>query len=179
MEAYASGDFTPPAPPPRELPEFGWLRFHYRQVAMGTEFSTLTVGRQWERLTDQVLQSPAAMSARVLDEVPVPRRLEVLRWLGQTSDLPTAATLTLRAIAHIGEGPGLRTNRRAFQYEVLGLPSGQQAWIADFDGGWRVLRVIEGNQGQWTEPYISKEEALNALAETIDSSSASSEKEAV
>jgi hypothetical protein len=168
MEAYASGDFTPPAPPPRELPEFGWLRSHYRQLAQEREFAALAPDAQWERLTDRILQSPAAMSWRVLEDVPTGRRLDILRWLRHTSNVPTAATLTLRAIAHIGEGRDLRTNRRAFQYEVLGLPAGQQAWIADFDGGWRVLRVIEGEQGQWTEPYVSKEEALNTLAEAVD-----------
>ena len=63
----------------------------------------------------------------------------------------------------------LQTNRRAFQFEVLGLPHRQQAWIADFDGGWRVLRVINGEQGHWTQPYESKEEALNNLAEAIES----------
>jgi hypothetical protein len=169
MEAYASGDFTPAAPPPRELPQFGWLRAHYRQLAQEPGLAT---DAQWERLTHQVLQSPAAMSWHALDEVPVQRRPEILRWLQHTSNVPTAATLTLRAIAHIGEGPDLRTNRRAFQYEVLGLPSGQQAWIADFDGGWRVLRVIDAKQGHWSDPNLSKEEALNTLAETITLTSA-------
>jgi len=172
MEAYASGDFTPPEPPPRELPQFGWLRAHYRQVAQDQGFTSLATEAQWERLTHQVLQSPAAMSWRVLDEVPAQRRPEILRWLQHTSNVPTAATLTLRAIAHIGEGPDLRTNRRAFQYEVLGLPGSQQAWIADFDGGWRVLRVIDGKQGHWSDPYLSKEEALNTLAETMNLTSA-------
>jgi hypothetical protein len=54
--------------------------------------------------------------------------------------VPVATGLTLRAIAHIGEGADLQNNRRAFQFEVLGLPPEQQAWIADFDGDWRVLQ---------------------------------------
>jgi hypothetical protein len=168
MEAYARGDFTLPEPPPRELPQFGWLRAHYRQIAQESRFASLETQAQWKRLTEQVLKSPAGMSWRALDEVSVQRRPEILRWLRHTSNVPTAAGLTLRAIAHVGEGPDLRTNRRAFQYEVLGLPIGQQAWIADFDGGWRVLRVINGMQGHWSDPYLSKEEALNTLAETID-----------
>lgn len=172
MEGYARGDFTPQAPPPRELPQFAWLRAHYRQVAQQPEFASLGTHEQWERLTDQILKSPAAMSWRVLDELPRERRAEILRWLQYTSNVPNATGLTLRAIAHIGKGPDLRTNRRAFQYEVLGLPMGQQAWIADFEGGWRILRVIDSKQGHWSDPYLSKDEALNTLAETLDNTAA-------
>jgi hypothetical protein len=169
MEAYAGGDFTPSQPPPRELPEFGWLRAYYRQIAQEREFAPLDTQTQWQRLTEQVLDSPAGASWHVLHEVPEQQRPEILRWLRHTSNVPTAAGLTLRAIAHIGEGPDLRTNRHVFQFEVLGLPPGQQAWIADFSGGWRVLRVINGEQGHWSDPYVSKEEALNTLAEATDS----------
>jgi len=31
------------------------------------------------------------------------------------------------------------------------------------------VRVINGKQGQWSSPYLAKEEALNTLAETLDS----------
>jgi hypothetical protein len=165
MEAYASGEYRPPRPAPRELPEFAWLRAHFRQAAQDAAFASLDAEAQWECVTKQVLQSPAAMSWRVLDAVPGHQRPEILRWLQLTSNVPTASGLTLRAIAHIGEGPDLRKNRRAFQYEVLGLPPGQQAWIADYEGGWRVLRVIDGKQGKWSDPFETKEETLNTLAE--------------
>ena len=167
MDAYACGDVTVPEQPPRELPEFAWLRAHYREAAQDPEFSSLDAPAQWKRLTQQILRSPAGMSWHVVDEVPEPQRPEILQWLLQTSSVPRAATLTMRAIAHIGEGPDLRMNRRAFQFEVLGLPIGQQAWIADFDGGWRVLRVMNGTQEHWSNPHLSREEALDTLAETI------------
>ncbi len=170
MKAYACGDFTPPEPPPTELPQFAWLRAHYRRVARQEAFASLDVQAQWERLVDQVLESAA--SWQVLNDVPPHRRGGILRWLRHTSDVPTAARLTLRAIAHIGEGADLRTNRRAFHFEVLGLPIGQQAWIADFDGGWRVLRVVGGQQGRWSDPYLSKEEALNTLAQLTEEAGA-------
>jgi hypothetical protein len=169
MDGYANDDINLGTPPPRELPQFAWLRSHYRQVASAEDFSSLGCDCQWERLVQQVLHSAAAMSWHSLDEVPQLRRTQVLRWLQQTSDLPVRHALTLRAIAHIGEGPDLRTNRRAFQFEVLGLPAGQQAWIADFDGGWRVLRVVDGKQGGWSpNPFEDKAEALNVLADAID-----------
>jgi hypothetical protein len=167
LEAYARGEFTPTAPPPRELPEFAWLRAHYRDVAQTPDFGALNTATQWEQLVEHVLDSPAAMHWQQLDEVPPAQRREILRWLRQTSDLPSRQILTLRAIAHIGEGPTLRTKRRAFQYEVLGLPADQQAWIADFDGGWRILRVVDGVQGHWGGPHLTKEDALDTLARTL------------
>lgn len=168
LQAYASGEFTPTAPPPRELPEFAWLRAHYRQLAQTPDFAPLDAAAQWERLVDHVLHTPAAMAWRTLHDVPEEKRPEILRWLHSTSDLPMRDVLTLRAIAHVGEGPDLRTNRRAFQYEVLGLPVGNQAWIAELEGGWRILRVVAGQQGHWGGPHLTKEDALDTLARTID-----------
>lgn len=72
--------------------------------------------------------------------------------------------LTIRAIGHSGEGPGLTTNRRPFQYEVDGLPEGQRATIAEFNGGrWRTLRTISGEQGDWEGDHATAEDALAAL----------------
>lgn len=169
LGAYARGDVTPPQPPVRELPMFGWLRAHYRDVAREAGFSSLDTESQWGRLTQHVVDSDSGLEYQVLDSVPAERRLEILRWLGQTSDVPMAAGLTLRALMHVGDG----SSRRAFFFEVLGLPPAQQASI-HFDGGWRVLRVINGEQGKWSRPYLSKEEALNNLAEAIESKDAES-----
>ena len=166
MDGYARGEFAIPEPPPRELPQYGWLRAYYRQTAIQPGFRGLDAEAQWQRLTDVILHSPAAMSHRLLGEVPTARRTEVLRWLELTSNVPVASGLTLRAIAHVGHGPDLKTNRRAFQFEVLGLPLGLQAWIADFNGVWRILRVVnEVQDKEWSEPYATKEDARDALAE--------------
>src|SRR5262245_44350184 len=138
MEGYAQGDFTPSQSPARELPEFAWLRAHYREIAQRADFSSLDSTAQWRRLRDHVSGPPSGMAYRALEEVPLDRRPSILAWLGRSCHVPTAAGLTLRAIAHIIEG----ADRRPFQFEVLGLPPGQQAWIADFDGGWRILRAM-------------------------------------
>jgi hypothetical protein len=167
MDAYGRGDISLAATPPRQLPQWAWLRAHYRQMTQVDSFLGLDVNGQWEALIQHVLNSPAAMSHSELDSVPLRTRAEVLRWLRQTSNLSPRQVLTLRAIAHIGEGPDLRTNRRAFQYEVLGLPSGQQAWIADFDGGWRILRAVDGESGNWSAPHLTKDDALDTLALTL------------
>lgn len=167
IEGYAAGRLRPDGPPPKQLAQYAWLRPHYRALAKGPRFDELTAAQQWECLVAQVLNNqPAAW--RTIDEVPIERRPEVLTWLRDTSDSTTRHVLTLRAIAHIGEGPDLQTNRRPFQFEVLGLPAGQQAWIADFNHGWRILRVIDGVQGDWTEGHMSKEDALDTLATVID-----------
>jgi hypothetical protein len=143
------------------------LRAHYRQVVQIDSFFDLDVNGQWDTLVQHVLRSPAGESYQELTSAPLRTRAEVLRWLRQTSNLSPRQVLTLRAIAHIGEGPDLRTNRRAFQYEVLGLPAGQQAWIADFGGGWRILRAVQGESGDWSQPHLRKEDALDTLARVL------------
>lgn len=168
LEAYADGRVTPQTPAPKQLPQWAWLRQHYKTIAQADNFAELDANEQWRALIDQVLNSPAAMSWHSLEQLPPEQRAEILRWLHQTSDVESRHVLTLRAIASIGSGADLQTNRRVFQYEVLGLPSRQQAWIADYDGGWRILRVVDGRQGKWGGPHISKEDALDTLAQQLD-----------
>lgn len=168
LDGYARGDITPGSLPPVDLPQFAWLRAHYRQIAKQPGFAALEPLERWDRLVRQVLNTPAGGEWHSLDEVPTFRRLQVVDWLHRTSNLPPAPhELSLRAIAHIGEGADLKQNRRAFQYEVLGLPPGQQAWIADYSGGWRILRVIDGVTGEWGKPHLTKDEALSTLAAEI------------
>lgn len=168
LEAYANGRVTPQTPAPKQLPQWAWLRQHYKAIARADKFAELDANEQWSALIDHVLNSAAAMSWHSLDQVSPEQRGAILQWLRQTSDIESRHVLTLRAIASIGSGPDLQTNRRVFQYEVLGLPSRQQAWIADYDGGWRILRVVDGRQGQWGGPHLSKEDALDTLAQQLD-----------
>ena len=169
LDAYGRSEISPTTAPPRQLPQWAWLRAYYREVVKNdASFLDLDVEAQWEALVQHVVESPAGLEWRELAAVPIRTRAEVLRWLRQTSNLSVRHVLTLRAIAHIGEGPDLQTNRRAFQYEVLGLSSSQQAWIADFGGGWRVLLAIDGESGDWSKPFPGKEDALDALARALE-----------
>jgi hypothetical protein len=168
MDAYGRGDIALATAPPKLLPQWAWLRAHYREIERVDSFRGLDVNDQWETLVHHVLSSPAALSWHTLDAVAIAERPGILRWLQETSELSPRQVLTLRAIAHIGEGPDLRTNRRAFQYEVLGLPAHQQAWIADFDGGWRILQAVNGQSGHWGDRHLTKEDALDTLARTLD-----------
>jgi hypothetical protein len=168
MDAYGRGDITVGTPPPKQLPQWAWLRAHYREIARADSFHHLDVNDQWEALVEHVLDSPAGLSWRELNGVPPAYRAEILRWLRETSNLSPREVLTLRAIAHVGEGSDLQTNRRAFQYEVLGLQGHQQAWIADFGGGWRILRALDGKTGEWGEPHLTKKDALDTLARAQD-----------
>jgi hypothetical protein len=59
----------------------------------------------------------------------------------------------------------------AYVYPVEGLPSQQQAWIADFKGNWQILRVKHGRQGDWSGNYNSAETAKAALQKEIDENS--------
>lgn len=169
LESYATGETTPSKAAPTQLPEWAWLREHYNEVSKSEDFAALVPAEQWRRLIDQILRSDAAMSWRTLEQVPLDRQGDILHWLYLTKGVEIQHLLTLRAIASVGEGPDLRTNRRVFQYEVIGLPRNQQAWIADYSGGWRILRVIDGKQGEWSEgPHKTKEAALNTLAQQLD-----------
>jgi hypothetical protein len=167
MEAYADGEIAPSERPPRDMSEHAWLRAHYRAVAGAPDFSAIDDDQRWFRLVDHVLSTPASSYWQALHQMPQDERREILQWLDYTSAMPIRQILTLRAIASIGEGPSLTGNRRVFQYEVLGLPPGQQAFIADFEGGWRLLRVVDGQQGNWSNPHLNKEEALDTLARAL------------
>lgn len=167
MKGYADGRITIGAPPPRSLPEWAWLRAYYRALSKRETFRRLEPLGQWSALTEAILDSPAGMSYRVLEDVPVTTRVEIIRWLQQTSDLPIPHDLTLRAIAHIGSGPNLEHGRRAIQYRVLGLPPGQDALIADYDGGWRVLYIAPNVKEGWSGPHATKEDALETVAQML------------
>jgi len=77
--------------------------------------------------------------------------------------------LSLREIAHFGTSASLNDpNRVPIQYEVQGLPYGEQAWIAQFDRHWEVLRATKGIQGNWQGQYQTPDEALIAIQSEID-----------
>lgn len=166
IESYASGQFTPSAAPPVVFPLFGWLRAHYRQAAQSPEFAGAVSVQQWELLLKQVLRSEAGLEWRALDDVPVPQRPQILDWLARTSNLPSASVLTLRATRHIWKGADMRSGR-PYRFEVLGLPPGQHADIAHYNGGWRILHLVGDESRGWTEPFVSPEEALANLAEAL------------
>src|SRR5437870_2201729 len=78
MDSYASGEFTPSTLAPRELPEFAWLRSHYKSIANGPDFDVIDPAAQWERLFQHVLHSHVAMSWRALEAISVDKRREIL-----------------------------------------------------------------------------------------------------
>jgi len=78
----------------------------------------------------------------------------------------SGARLSLRAIGHFRKGPDLTINQIT-QYEVLGLPPGERAWIANFGApyrqNWMTLRATADVQSDWIGDYASAEEALAVL----------------
>ena len=52
-----------------------------------------------------------------------------------------------------------------FQYRISGLPEGEQAVIAQFPEGWRILRWNNEWHGNWSGVYMTVEAALEALRE--------------
>lgn len=175
MEGYADGSFTPAAPAPQSMPEFAWLRPHYRAAAASKDFASLSVADKWRALVDQVLESPADIEWKTVEAVPVGKRLEILKWL-ETSGLHSRDHgFTLRAIAHVGDAADPIAKRRVFQYQVLGLPPGREAMLANADtSGWRILYIVNGvtqpwgpNDAVWGQPHVTTDEALRTLDEMV------------
>ncbi len=73
--------------------------------------------------------------------------------------------LTLREFGHVGSGADLRNWDKVYQYEIEGLPKGEEAWIAEFDHRWKILRSRNGVTGNWDGDYPTPEDALKALSE--------------
>ena len=70
--------------------------------------------------------------------------------------------LTLHPYMH-AHGANLNDNRRAIAFQVKGLPVGEEAWIAEFNHRWRILRASAGVQGHWQGKYSGPAEAMAAL----------------
>lgn len=48
-------------------------------------------------------------------------------------------------------------------YEVVGLPSGIEAFIRRIDGTWKVIRVRNGIRKSWAEGFDTLEDAFDTL----------------
>lgn len=150
---------------PQQMPTFGWLRPFYRIASRDPDFVNDSSVNQWERLTETVVGTSATYLNWV-NAIPHPLRPQVLNWLAETSQDPRPGPnrLSMRAIAHAGEGPSLSVNRRVIQYEVLGMPPGQQALIAHFPNlGWQIMRIRDGQQTPYEGHYADADEARQAL----------------
>ena len=56
----------------------------------------------------------------------------------------------------------------SFVVEVVGLPAGEQAWIARFNQQWKILRRISGVlESEWEGEYPSLDDAREALEDAI------------
>ena len=72
-------------------------------------------------------------------------------------------TLTLRPHRRLGMGPELSDRDRVINYEVVGLPPGESAEIAEIDQHWQIWRTKDGVRGQWTGDYSTAQAALEEL----------------
>jgi hypothetical protein len=75
--------------------------------------------------------------------------------------------LTKIQIAGIGDS-FIFEGGRVFQYQVAGMPPGENAFLAEFPlYGWRILRWNDEWHGNWTGNYPSADAALEALREEL------------
>jgi hypothetical protein len=63
---------------------------------------------------------------------------------------------------------GIVESGDVYVFLVRGLPPGENAKIALFDGSWRILRWSEEWHGNWTGEYASPDAALAELQEEIN-----------
>jgi hypothetical protein len=105
-----------------------------------------------------------ASAETVMTELQRTGRLPVVP---QRPKVHLSAPLSLCAIAWVGDRPDLSNRDHVTQYEVRGMPPGEQAWIANFGAphreDWRVLRARNGAQSDWTGHYESAEAAMRML----------------
>ncbi|HEX6465092.1 MAG TPA: hypothetical protein VFZ98_11580 [Vicinamibacterales bacterium] len=168
MTAYANGSISIGTLPPKQLPQYAWLRAHYRSAAKDDKFPTLDVNGRWSAIIREMIKGRAGGHWRELDQVPLDKRAEILNWLEATSTLPPQSALTLQAIGHISSITAAgETDRRVYDYRVLGLPPNQEARITNWDGGWRILYLAPGVTEEWNGPHETPQDALNTLARTI------------
>jgi hypothetical protein len=73
--------------------------------------------------------------------------------------------LELRAKSFLRDGFLYGENRKAFIYDVLGLPQGQRVEIAENRYKWQIRRATNGGPyGEWSaQQFGSAEEALASL----------------
>lgn len=71
--------------------------------------------------------------------------------------------LTLHAYMYSFDGPDINNNRKAFAFRVVGMPDHEQAFIAETNYLWKVLRVTDGVSRGWSGRFGSAEEALASI----------------
>jgi hypothetical protein len=171
VDDYGNERIGPSQGSPEQKAEYAWLRPHYRSLARQAGFTQRAAEDQWNQLVEAVRARQTRKHAQLLEGVPDTTRREILTWLADASrDIAPLDQLSLRAVAHIRTGPS-RTEQRPFQYEVIGLPPGQQAWIAAIghDKTWMILRVVSDVPGEWQGQYATANEALRAIADSGES----------
>ena|ERR1700730_13162389 len=78
--------------------------------------------------------------------------------------------LKLHEVARSGIGSDLSRWDHIYKYEVQGMPLGEEAFIAEIDHRWQLLRVSQGKKvGDWTGDYDSPEAALQGLEKSLQS----------
>lgn len=75
--------------------------------------------------------------------------------------------LTIHPTMQFRDGPQITGTGPVIAFRVGGVPNGQQADIATFNQVWRILRVINGVQGEWTGEYATADDALAALERVL------------
>lgn len=75
--------------------------------------------------------------------------------------------LTMHVLAHCFDGPNIHHHRKAFLFEVDGLPERQQAQIRESYHRWQFRSAIDRVWCEWSGQHGSAEEALAELSASL------------
>jgi len=73
----------------------------------------------------------------------------------------------MHVLAHSFDGRNIYNDRRAFFFEVNGLPEGQQTQIVKSYHRWRIRRSTGRVWSEWSGEYGSAEEVLTELSASL------------
>ncbi len=145
---------------------FAWLRDHYRPLRRARPRPSVSRSARSAAVRDdywRVLRSPVTRDLQRVQDPADAERPADRDELGASAAL-RSHTLSLDPVASLRLFDGQEERRRHFQFEVVGLPQGHQAWIALCASGWRVLLAINGEPGEWSATHATKEVALARLS---------------
>ena len=71
-------------------------------------------------------------------------------------------TLGLRPVMWSFKGAAINHDN-PFNFQVVGLPPGREGWVCGLARGWKWLRCVDGEHGQWVGNYATRDEAITML----------------
>jgi hypothetical protein len=171
MRDYVADRIRPSELAPQQLGQYAWLRPAFRTLKQsGLRQSPLD---NWTAL-GAIIDRDQPHRRKAFYLIDWQQRESILKWLDDTTTQleEGRSRLTLKAIATFDTADG---TRRTVNYEVLGLPPGEDAIIAlrrrlpGGPDGWYVSYYTDGEPREFPQVYETAHLALRALEDDVAS----------